>query len=43
MALNKRRESFDMIGLNEKHDKPNFEEVWFRGVHGDVGGTIKLN
>lgn len=38
MALNERRESFGLTRLNEDHQKANIEEVWFRGVHSDIGG-----
>lgn len=38
MALDERRESFGITRLNEKQDKKNISEMWFRGVHSDVGG-----
>lgn len=38
MALNERRQTFDLTRLNIGNARPNIEEVWFRGVHSDVGG-----
>lgn len=38
MALDERRQTFEVTRLNPAHDKPNVEECWFRGVHSDVGG-----
>jgi hypothetical protein len=38
MALDERRETFGVTRLNEKHDLDNVQELWFRGVHSDVGG-----
>jgi len=38
MALDERRESFQITRLNENGKHENVEELWFRGVHGDVGG-----
>lgn len=38
MALDERRESFRVTRLNAGHANPRIEEVWFRGVHSDVGG-----
>lgn len=35
MALDERREAFDVTHLRKA---PSVEEVWFRGVHADVGG-----
>ncbi|MCB2183755.1 MAG: DUF2235 domain-containing protein [Desulfobulbaceae bacterium] len=35
-ALDERRETFKGIRLESQC--PNFEEVWFRGVHSDIGG-----
>jgi T6SS, Phospholipase effector Tle1-like, catalytic domain len=38
MALDERREMFNVTRLDPKHEHANIEEVWFRGVHSDVGG-----
>lgn len=38
MALDERRESFGVTRLNPDGDKPGVTEVWFRGVHSDIGG-----
>lgn len=38
MALDERRESFGITRLDPRHRKANIEEIWFRGVHSDVGG-----
>ena len=38
MALDERRESFQITRLNKSGDRENIYELWFRGVHGDVGG-----
>ena len=38
MALHERRETFNVTRLNAEHDKANVEELWFRGVHSDIGG-----
>ncbi|MDH3658697.1 MAG: DUF2235 domain-containing protein [Alphaproteobacteria bacterium] len=38
MALDERRETFNVIRLDPEHRRPNVHEVWFRGVHSDVGG-----
>ncbi len=41
MALDERRESFNVTRLNAEGRLDNIEEVWFRGVHSDVGGGNK--
>jgi hypothetical protein len=38
MALDERRETFNVTRLDEQHRLSNVEEVWFRGNHSDVGG-----
>lgn len=38
MALDERRQAFDVTRLNVGNRNPRIEEVWFRGVHSDVGG-----
>lgn len=38
MALDERRETFNITRLDDQHEHPNIEEVWFRGVHSDIGG-----
>lgn len=38
MALDERRETFQITRLNENQSSENIEELWFRGVHSDVGG-----
>jgi len=38
MALDERRQSFDLTRLNIGSRNPNVEELWFHGVHSDVGG-----
>lgn len=38
MALDERRQAFDVTRLNVGNRDPRIEEVWFRGVHSDVGG-----
>ena len=38
MALDERRESFDVTRLNHDRSHANVEERWFRGTHGDIGG-----
>ncbi|GAB4273411.1 MAG: hypothetical protein Kow0092_28730 [Deferrisomatales bacterium] len=37
MALDERRQTFDLTRL-DAGGRPTVEEVWFRGVHSDVGG-----
>lgn len=46
LARHERRQAFDVHRLDSKHKKPNVKELWFRGVHSDIGGgnsNIKLN
>lgn len=38
MALDERRQAFEVTRLNVGNRDPRIEEVWFRGVHSDVGG-----
>lgn len=38
MAMDERRETFGVTRLNAEHTRDNVHEVWFRGVHSDVGG-----
>jgi len=38
MALDERRQTFDITRLNENATPDNAEEMWFRGVHSDIGG-----
>ena len=38
MALDERRETFDVTRLDPEHQFDNIDERWFRGVHSDVGG-----
>ncbi len=38
MALDERRETFDVTRLDPKHHYDKVKEVWFRGVHSDIGG-----
>lgn len=38
MALDERRETFDVTRLDPDHKFDNIREVWFRGVHSDIGG-----
>lgn len=38
LSLNERRQAFRPSRLNPKGDQPNVREVWFKGVHSDVGG-----
>ncbi len=38
MALDERRETFNVTRLDKDNEKPNVTEVWFRGNHSDVGG-----
>lgn len=39
MALDERRETFDITRLDPNNKFANIREVWFRGVHGDIGGS----
>ncbi len=38
MALDERRETFGITRLNPDHAADNVVEMWFRGVHSDIGG-----
>ena len=38
MALDERRETFNVTRLDPENTIANIHEVWFRGVHSDVGG-----
>lgn len=38
MALDERREAFGVTRLDPNNKFDNINEVWFRGVHSDVGG-----
>ena len=38
MAMNERRESFDITRLAHNNSTTSLTEMWFRGVHGDIGG-----
>ena len=39
MSLDERRESFGLTRLDPQHERPEIiKEVWFRGVHSDIGG-----
>jgi len=38
MALDERRQTFVVTRLNIGNGNPVIEEMWFRGVHSDVGG-----
>lgn len=38
MALDERRETFNVTRLDPQNQYDNIREVWFRGVHSDVGG-----
>lgn len=38
MALDERREAFGVTRLSRPARTTRFEEVWFKGVHSDVGG-----
>lgn len=37
MALDERRETFNVTRLDPEHHYNNISEVWFRGVHSDIG------
>lgn len=41
MALNERRQTFEVTRLDKENARNNVEELWFRGVHSDVGGGNK--
>ena len=38
MALDERRETFNVTRLDPDNQYDNVREVWFRGVHSDIGG-----
>jgi hypothetical protein len=38
MAMNERREAFDITRLRADSSNTKLTEMWFRGVHGDIGG-----
>lgn len=38
MALNETRQAFNVLRLDPKGNYPHVHELWFRGVHSDVGG-----
>ena len=38
MAMHKRRQTFEVTRLNSGNQHGNVQEMWFRGVHSDVGG-----
>ena len=38
MALDERRETFQITRLDPNNKHNNIHEVWFRGVHSDIGG-----
>ena len=38
MAFNERREAFDVTRPIAQSELTHFEELWFKGVHSDVGG-----
>ncbi|OVE81509.1 hypothetical protein BVY04_03065 [bacterium M21] len=38
MSIHERRQTFDVTRLDAGNTKNNITEVWFRGVHSDVGG-----
>jgi len=38
MALDERRETFNVTRLDPDNKYANIREVWFRGVHSDIGG-----
>ena len=38
MALNERRQAFNVTRQDRGNARHNVEELWFRGVHSDVGG-----
>lgn len=46
LALDERRQTFEPERLNRDRSRDNIEELWFRGVHSDIGGgnrNIGLN
>lgn len=38
MAMNERREAFGITRLQQDSNATDLTEMWFRGVHGDIGG-----
>lgn len=38
MALDERRETFNVTRLDPEHQYNKIKEIWFRGVHSDIGG-----
>lgn len=38
LALDERRETFGVTRLDHDHNLPGVNEMWFRGVHSDIGG-----
>lgn len=38
LARHERRQAFDVHRLDPRHKHANVHEVWFRGVHSDIGG-----
>lgn len=42
LALNERRQIFRPTRLNPEHRLPNVKEVWFKGIHRDIGGGKNL-
>jgi hypothetical protein len=41
MALDERRETFNVTRLDADQTKPHVSEMWFRGNHSDIGGGNK--
>lgn len=41
MSLDERRQTFRVIRQDKTNTRDNVEEVWFRGVHSDIGGGNK--
>ena len=41
MSLDERRQSFRVTRLDKTNTRDDIEELWFRGVHSDVGGGNK--
>lgn len=38
LARHERRQAFDIHRLDPKHKHSHVKEIWFRGVHSDIGG-----
>ncbi len=38
LARHERRQAFDVHRLDPRHKHPHVHEIWFRGVHSDIGG-----